>query len=106
MSRTRFVKTFTGELTGTGIVEAVMLRTDDDGPAVYVGIERIEGTLHWQAGSFLPLHSATMLGGEQAASWTIVPGSGTGGLAGISGSGEITPDHDLVLDYQLSGPGQ
>jgi len=104
MSRTRFVKTFDGDLAGSGIVEAVMLRTDDDGPAAYVGVERIEGTLHGRTGCFLLLHSATALGGDQVASWTIVPGSGTGALSGISGRAQITEHHDFVLDYSLDSP--
>lgn len=39
--------------------------------------------------------------GEQAASSTIVPGSGTGEPSGISGYAEITDQHELVLDYEL-----
>lgn len=101
MSRTRFTKTFTGDLVGSSVVEATMLMTEDDGPMAYVGIERIEGALHARAGTFLLLHAATGHQGAQAASWTIVAGSGSGELAGIRGSGEITDQHDLLLDYEF-----
>ena len=67
----------------------------------YVGLERIEGTLHGRTGTFVLLHSATGSQGEQHGSWTIVPGSGGGELAGIRGSGEITDQHDFVLEYAL-----
>ncbi len=101
MSRTRFAKTFTGDLVGSSVVEATMLMMENAGPVAYVGLERIEGSLHGRAGTFVLLHAASGHGGEQVASWTVVAGSGTGELAGIRGSGEITDQHDLVLNYEL-----
>jgi|SRR5579862_246815 len=101
MSRTRWTKTFTGQLAGSSVVEAVMLKLHDAGPAVYVGVERFNCTLDGRRGTFVLLHAGTALGDDHSASWTIVPGSGTGELAGIRGHGEITPRHDFVLDYEL-----
>lgn len=98
MMRARYEKTFTGDLEGTSVVEASMLRTDDDGPAVYVAIERFDCTLHGRKGSFLLLHRA-MQPGESA--WTIAEGTGQGELSGIQGSGEITPGHGFTLDYEI-----
>lgn len=98
MMRARYEKTFTGDLSGQSIVEATLLRTDDEGPAVYVAIERFECTLHGRTGSFLLLHRA-MQPGESA--WTIAEGTGQGELAGIQGSGEITPGHGFILDYEI-----
>ena len=98
LSRGRFEKTFTGDLAGAGVVEAVLLRTENEGLAVYVGIERIECTLHGRTGSFLLLHQAMQPG---AATWTIAERSGTGDLAGITGAGEILPGHGFTLDYEL-----
>jgi hypothetical protein len=98
MTRARFEKTFTGELAGTSVVEAVMLRTEHDGPAVYTGIERIECTMNGRAGSFLLLHQAVQPG---PATWTIATGSGTGDFAGIVGAGEILPGHGFTLHYSL-----
>jgi hypothetical protein len=37
--------------------------------------------------------------------WQIVPGSGSGELAGISGFGEIQPGHNFRLEYRLDGSG-
>jgi hypothetical protein len=96
--RARYEKTFTGELAGSGVVEAVMLRTEGDALAVYVAIERIECTLHGRTGSFVLLHQAMQPG---PATWTIAAGSGTGELAGISGNAEILPGHQFTLDYEL-----
>ncbi|MGY0232952.1 DUF3224 domain-containing protein [Longispora urticae] len=101
MSRTHWDKTFTGDLAGTSAVEAVMLGLDDGGPSIYVGIERIEGTLHGRAGSFVLLHSATHHESGGLAEWVIAPGSGTGELTGISGTGRILPGHEFTLTYDL-----
>ena len=98
MTRARFEKTFSGELSGTSVVEAVMLRVENDGLAVYAGIERIECTVNGRSGSFLLLHQAMQPG---HATWTIADGSGTGELAGISGAGEILPGHGFTLHYSL-----
>ena len=100
MSRTRIAKTLTGDVVGTSVVETVMLGTDG-GPAAYVGIERYDVTVHGRAGTFLLTHAATMLGDQASAVLTIVPGSGTGELAGIAGTAQITPGHDFLLEYQL-----
>ncbi|GAA3273815.1 MULTISPECIES: DUF3224 domain-containing protein [Dactylosporangium] len=101
MTRARWTKTFTGELTGTSVVELILLGPDGDGPAIYLGVERFDCELAGRKGGFLLIHSASMLGEAHEASWTIVPGSGTGELAGLSGRGEITPEHDLILHYDL-----
>ena len=101
MSRTRFFKTFTGELSGTSVVEAIMAGLSNNGPMVYVAIERFDCTLRGRKGTFVLTHSATSHGSEQTGLWTIVAGSGTGELAGLRGHGEILPNHDFVLTYEL-----
>lgn len=102
MGRNTFHKTFTGELAGTSVVEAVMLMSDAPGPAVYVGIERFDCTLLDRRGTFLLTHSAVMQGGAQHGLWTIVTGSGTGELTGIHGTGEILPGHAFTLTYDFN----
>jgi hypothetical protein len=99
--RARWLKTYTGELAGTGVLEAIMMGLEGGDPAVYMGAERIEGTLQGRKGSFVALHSATSSAGKHVKSWTILTGSGTDELAGISGSGEIKSNHDFVLEYEL-----
>ena len=59
--------------------------TPTKGSAGYVAIERVTGTLHGRAGSFVFQHSGTMDRGAQQLSITVVPDSGTGELAGIGG---------------------
>lgn len=104
LSRTRVTKTFRGELEGESTAELLMA-VAPHGSAAYVGFERISGRLHGRAGSFVLHHTASGARGEQSASWTIVPDSGTGALAGIRGEAHITGEpgapHTFVLEYDL-----
>ena len=102
ITHTRFEKTFTGDIVGTSVVEALLAGLDNGGPAIYVGIERFDCTVAGRKGTFVLMHSATQHAGGGSASWTIVQGSGAVQLAGISGAGEILPNHDFVLTYDLA----
>lgn len=103
LTRTLATKEFKGDLTGSAVLEAVMLRmAGDEGVMCYVGVERISCTLNERQGSFVITHNAEAVGQERKADWKILPGSGTGQLAGISGHGVITPDHDFILNYQFA----
>src|SRR2546421_6452817 len=106
LSRTRIAKTFSGDLAGTSVTQAVMAVTQQ-GSAGYVAIELIVGSLQSRQGSFLLQHSATSTRGAQSGSYTVVPDSGTGQLAGLSGHGQIAIDadggHTFTLDYDLPG---
>ena len=104
LSRTRVVKAFRGDIEGESTAELLMAMAGE-GSAAYVGMERVSGRVNGRAGSFVYLHTATATGGSRSASWTVVAGSGTGELAGISGQLGIDslPDggHVLTLDYEL-----
>lgn len=97
-ARNRWTKTFTGDFTGTSVLEAIMLGLDG-GARAYVGLERFEGSLGGRSGTFVVMHACTNQGSDFTKNWTIVPGSGTGDLAGLHGSGDITPAHEFVLTY-------
>lgn len=103
-ARAQISKTFVGDFEGTGAVEMLSARGTEGG-AGYVALERIEGTLKGKRGSFALLHIGTMSTDSRWAKWPIVPGSGTGELAGISGEGEIDIDaegrHHFTLSYEL-----
>lgn len=96
----RWTKVLTGEIRGTGVVHLLMLQ-QSGGPGAYVGIEHYDVEVKGRRGTFLLLHAATMNGSEHQTSWTIVAGSGTGELTGITGTAEITLDHELILRYTL-----
>jgi hypothetical protein len=99
-------KRFEGDLVVRGSGEMLTALTPVAGSAGYVAIERVTGTLHGKAGSFVLQHSGTMHAGDQRLSITVVPGSGTGALAGIEGSLTleiVDGRHDYELAYTLPG---
>jgi hypothetical protein len=104
-TRVQISKTFSGDLEGHSTQEMLSVRAEPGG-AGYVAVERIAGRLHGKSGSFALLHLGTMQGNAPSARWPIVPGSGGGELAGISGEARIEIDsegaHTLYLDYELS----
>jgi uncharacterized protein DUF3224 len=103
-ARARIAKTFTGDIEATSAVEMLSVRGADGG-AGYVALERVSGSVQGRSGSFALLHIGTMTGEGHWAKWPVVPGSGSGALAGITGEGriEIAPDgaHTFFLDYEL-----
>lgn len=105
MTRARWTKSFTGDLTATSYIEFVMGELENEGPRVYVGVERVDGTLHGRKGTFTLVHTARSHGSDNEMIITVLPGSGTGELAGISGTGQISPKHEFVLDYDLDTAG-
>lgn len=114
-------KTYRGDLAGTGEARLLMCRAEGEvsgeekagqGPsdAGYVASEQIVGRLDGREGSFVIQHWGVAAAG--AAPWTaghVVPGSGTGELAGLTGTVEIAVDadgkHTLALDYSIPGAG-
>jgi Protein of unknown function (DUF3224) len=78
-------KEFHGDLTGTSKGQMLAAATDIKGSAGYVAIERVSGTLNGRTGTFALQHSGTMTRGVPQLSITVVPDSGTGELAGLSG---------------------
>ncbi|MEV6116061.1 DUF3224 domain-containing protein [Streptomyces sp. NPDC052109] len=98
--RRKGAKTFTGEMTGTSVLEAIMCGVEG-GPAVYVAIEKLDLEFHGMKGSFMLAHRSMAHGDDHRKSLDIVPGSGTGDFKGISGTAEILPGHDFVVDYDL-----
>lgn len=106
LSRVSFDKRFTGGIEGASKVQMLAARTPVENSAGYVAVERISGKLNGKAGSFVVLHTGLMNRGEPSLTLTIVPDSGTGELAGISGSMEIgivEGKHFYGIEYSLPG---
>ena len=78
-----------------------------DGTSSYVTLMRLTGTLEGRTGSFVLRGEGTYDGATASGHMTVVPGSGTGGLAGISGTCESVSTHadypfmPLTLAYEL-----
>lgn len=104
IARMTMAKVFAGGLTAWS--NGVFLSAGDpaSGSAGYVAIERIDGTLEGYAGSFVALQLGTMAGGKPDLRMVVAPGSGTGALAGLTGTMTIRMDagqHFYTIDYDL-----
>lgn len=98
-------KQYHGDLEGTGQGEMLSALADVKGSGSYVAIERVSGTLNGRKGTFVLAHSGTMTRGAQQLNITVVPDSGTGELAGLTGKMaiEITGgQHKYDFEYVLS----
>jgi hypothetical protein len=106
LARRAIEKQFHGDLSATSNGEMLSAGTQTPGSAGYVAIERVTGTLHGRRGSFVLQHSAMMNRGAPSLTITVVPDSGTGELAGLSGTMAITiadKKHSYDFDYIISG---
>jgi len=110
LSRATVRKTFRGDLAGESTAELLMCQADPSdlsSGAGYVASERVVARLGGRAGTFVLQHwGLSGGGGPQRTSGHIVPGSGTGELAGLSGEVEISVDadggHALTIDYDIT----
>ena len=108
VARMSIDKQFHGDLEGTSKGEMLSMGTAVKGSAGYVAMERVTGTLHGRKGSFALQHSGTMDRGQAQLAVTVVPDSGMGDLAGISGKLEIVitdGKHSYVFDYTIATAG-
>ena len=102
LSRNVVRKEFSGDAVGASEAQMIAAFTATPGSAGYVAIERFTGSVGGKSGSFVLQHSGVMRRGDGRPTVTIVPDSGAGELAGISGTLEINNDegrHSYVLDY-------
>ena len=98
-------KRYDGDLMAIGKGEMLSAMGTEQGSAAYVAIERITGTLHGRSGSFVIQHRGIMTRGAPDLVITVVPDSGTGELAGISGAMSIDirgRDHFYTFEYELA----
>jgi len=104
LGRMSIDKIFQGDIAGTSRGEMLATRSPVNGSAGYVALEQVTGTLKGRAGTFVFQHSCTMTRGAQTQSITVVPDSGTGELAGLSGSLMIIIEgkkHSYEFDYAM-----
>jgi Protein of unknown function (DUF3224) len=93
-------KKYSGDIDGTSTTKWLMAYAPDK-TATYVGIERIKGTIGGKRGSLVLMHDGAFEGGAATATLRVV--SGTGELAGASGSGKFRADPAGSLTLDLDG---
>ena len=104
VARFGFDKQWKGDLEGTSKGEMMATGAGDKGSGGYVAVEQVTGRLQGREGGFAVVHKGTMEGGAFDLVIDVVPGSGTGQLAGLSGRIRITiaeGKHSYDIDYAL-----
>ncbi len=82
------------------------LQTEVKGSAGYVALERVSGKLKGRAGSFVLQHSGTITREGIQYSVQVVPDTGSGELAGLSGSmrvHQVDGRQSYEFEYRLPG---
>ena len=92
-TRAEVVLTGTGDALASASFDAVMYYRPD-GTSSYVTLMHVTGTLDGRGGSFVLQGSGTYDGKTARGESQVVPGSGTGELAGLSGTGRSVSTHD------------
>ncbi len=104
LARMALDKQFHGDLEAAGKGEMLTAVTETKGSAGYVAMERVSGTLHGRSGSFVFLHRGLMSATSQELSITVIPGSGSDGLTGLTGEFKIDVvdgEHRYEFAYSL-----
>lgn len=90
--------------SGTSSAELLIVLAEG-GEAAYVGLERVSAAIGSLAGTFVLHHDAATWTGARTAIATVVPGSATAALTGLTGRMEIERHedgtHTYTLDYEL-----
>lgn len=105
LSRGTVKKSFDGiEASGESTGE-ILMYSAADGSAAYTVLDKFTVELDGRKGTFVVVHGATHSPRETSrAVGTIAPNSGTGELAGISGTIEFKSDEtgkNIILDFTL-----
>jgi len=107
LSRVIVRKQFTGALDAesTATLLTCVAPGESDPGAGYIASERVVGTLDGRTGTFVLQHGGLGGAGTPMRSYgNVVPGSGTGELAGLAGTASFwqgPEGHTLTLDYTL-----
>jgi hypothetical protein len=86
LGRMLLLKKFSGDLVASARGQMLTASTGMKGSAAYVAIDQVTGELGGRRGSFVLQHSGSMNRGVPTLSIMVVPDSGTGELAGLTGT--------------------
>jgi hypothetical protein len=104
LTRVSASKSYEGDIVGEGKVEYLMMYRDD-GSAMFVGLERVVGSVKGRSGAFVFEHIGNFENGIAKVALSVVPGSGTEALQGLKGEGEFAVGHQppfkMTLDYNF-----
>jgi Protein of unknown function (DUF3224) len=100
LTRASVKQNISGDISGSGEVEYLMCYAED-GTARFLGFQRVTGSVQGRDGSFVLESVGGFDGGRAFGTWSVVPGSGSEGLAGISGEGRFEAPKGPNGTYEL-----
>jgi hypothetical protein len=108
MTRTVTAQDYTGDLAGHSRGDSLMYYGPGPDPVRYVGLERFTVTVGGRSGTFVAQSHGTYADGVAETTWFVVPGSGTGELAGLRGEGGYRAGHgesavQVTFEYDFGG---
>ena len=103
LTRADVVYGYHGDLEGEGTITYLMCYSSNN-IAYFIGYEQLTGRLGDRSGSFVLQHNGTFEAGAVKDALTVVPGSATGDLSGLRGSGNSGGDGEAVFifDYEIA----
>ena len=104
LTRARVSFGLSGDLEADASWEALMCY-GDDGTAFFTGLQRTVGKLAGREGSFVLNAGGGFENGVAKTQWEVLPGSATGDLRGLRGTGSAVTTSGsggtFTLDYEL-----
>ena len=104
LTRASVTYAFEGEMSGEGRLEYLMAYLPD-ASALFVGFQRFVGRIGSREGSFVFKHGGRFANGVASDTWSVLAGSGTGGLVGITGQVEFSAGHqdryEIIFEYEI-----
>jgi hypothetical protein len=104
LTRARVGYRLSGGIEGEATWDALMFYRPD-GTAEYTGLQHVSAQIEGRSGTCVMVAAGTYADGAASGTWRVIPGSGTGGLAGLTGSGTSvatsTPPGTFAFDYEL-----
>jgi Protein of unknown function (DUF3224) len=106
LSRGNVKRQFVGDIVGDSVAVVLIARGSAERLG-YLATDHFIGRIGTRQGSFVFQHGGTIVNGALTPFGYVVPGTGTGQLAGLTGSVRITfippATHTLVLRYDFEG---
>ncbi len=103
--RASVTQSYTGEIAGEGTLEYLMIY-QEDGVVPTIALERVAGRIGDRSGSFVLRHTGSYADNLAQTTFEVVPGTATGDLRGLTGSGTLHWPHEqpgtFTLDYDLA----
>lgn len=103
--RVEMTHLYTGVIEGQGTIQ-YLFANNNQNQGGFVALEKITGQVEGRSGSFVFQHTGTFGSGATLITMTVVPGTGTGDLSGLSGQAtmeftEHLESYPIQFDYTL-----